>query len=886
MLFCVVYWLAVICTSFLRLPSILMLFWLMADVDAELVSGPVSPKDPSIMTSITLPPQRDRLFPIEPPHKAAAILGSRGLTTTKDVGSPKSVICDPRLGSPVSSASASLERRLCELKKAPRQDQVYSISDAEEENLPSAAGLTRQLSTKDYESERNGLVGHPLPSVPGRMGLASGPPSQTSSPRNRIARSINKDGSKYVRASENDFSVRRLAAAPGADTISNSGSLPHPTELGVEKDSFTFTFAKPLELGFLLGKDSWRNLAGIRPFKYKSLERQNLSSSRLIREDVYKATNVPSVSSSSIGSEEPLGASSVYDMLLSSLYGPLEQIVSGKGRVDLGEGRYGLAGYRHKTRSLFSPGDSPGHPPSFGDSPRSALMELSSDVVVKETSKVIKEFTDIPYSPKNGGKPYSSLHEAFDSVPSIRLAEGRRKSDGHLSSACIVFPTDEYGHSSLHSMPTVLMQAQAQGNMLRNSYSEGQFEKNQFGGKYSGFIETVKNGLLVPQQRLVPGQFLKSNPFNPRPQPAKWDDAEKWLVSSGTVKSGTHAQHGNGGGRHGRPHSLKSSPGNNESLQHNVESYESRLMPDDGVLGGNSFPVGSGTQTYTVDANTKTTGDGQDGLVENVKQNKSDAPLGDAIVARSEDKFADTITVQNTSPNNGRLVIVMKDAATEITPSTSQRDIAMPITPAQSFHSGATPPRLQSDPARLNTTPVHSERRTASVGVDVSELQNCHQAKLDLDQVAAIDTSWTTREEEVEESGKSLRLSVDFKEVKRNVLEARAAAWEEAEQSKYMSRYHREEAKIVAWEAHQKAKAEAEMRKVEVKLERMRSHANEILQNKIASVHMRAENMRAAAAAAYGERAAKTNEWAQHIRASGRSPSSTLLCCLPSCFSS
>lgn len=136
----------------------------------------------------------------------------------------------------------------------------------------------------------------------------------------------------------------------------------------------------------------------------------------------------------------------------------------------------------------------------------------------------------------------------------------------------------------------------------------------------------------------------------------------------------------------------------------------------------------------------------------------------------------------------------MKDAATEITPSTSQRDISTQVTPAPSFHAAVTPPRIHNGgPARLNTTPVHSERRPASVGVDVTELKNCHEAKLELDQAATLDTNWATREEEVEESSKSLRLSVsrsvDFKEVKRNVLEARASAWEEAEQSKYMARY-------------------------------------------------------------------------------------------------
>lgn len=72
---------------------------------------------------------------------------------TKDAESPKSVISDPRIVSPSSSASASLERRLTDLKKGPRHDRVHSISDAEEENASpgvnmSAVLLSRQLSAK------------------------------------------------------------------------------------------------------------------------------------------------------------------------------------------------------------------------------------------------------------------------------------------------------------------------------------------------------------------------------------------------------------------------------------------------------------------------------------------------------------------------------------------------------------------------------------------------------------------------------------------------------------------------------------------------------------------------------------------------------------------
>lgn len=74
--------------------------------------------------------------------------------TTKEVESPKSVISDPRIVSAASSASASLERRISDLKKLPRHDRVYSISDAEDDSAPVPSGaslaavLTRQLSAK------------------------------------------------------------------------------------------------------------------------------------------------------------------------------------------------------------------------------------------------------------------------------------------------------------------------------------------------------------------------------------------------------------------------------------------------------------------------------------------------------------------------------------------------------------------------------------------------------------------------------------------------------------------------------------------------------------------------------------------------------------------
>lgn len=47
--------------------------------------------------------------------------------------------------------------------------------------------------------------------------------------------------------------------------------------------------------------------------------------------------------------------------------------------------------------------------------------------------------------------------------------------------------------------------------------------------------------------------------------------------------------------------------------------------------------------------------------------------------------------------------------------------------------------------------------------------------------------SWASKEEEDADSSKLLK-NIDLEEVKKNVLETRAVAWEEAEQSKYLAR--------------------------------------------------------------------------------------------------
>lgn len=246
------------------------------------------------------------------------------------------------------------------------------------------------------------------------------------------------------------------------------------------------------------------------------------------------------------------------------------------------------------------------------------------------------------------------------------------------------------------------------------------------------------------------------------------------------------------------------------------------------------------------------------------------------------------------------LSISMKDAATEISPTVSRRDMATQITPlASSRTSRCTTPQKCNSPARHNTPARSDSGNGSNSTLDVLELPTCHLAKLEIgngdtnynhncqhpDQVFTpnpgkkqINSGWRTREEEEEESSKCLRY-FESGDWRKNIVEARATAWEEAERAKCLARFKREEAKITAWENHQKAKAEAELKKLEVKLEKVRSQSTEKIMNKVATAHKKAEDMRAAIAVQQAEQLAKTMDRAASVRKTGHSAT------LGACFS-
>ncbi|KAJ0988518.1 hypothetical protein J5N97_006874 [Dioscorea zingiberensis] len=211
----------------------------------------------------------------------------------------------------------------------------------------------------------------------------------------------------------------------------------------------------------------------------------------------------------------------------------------------------------------------------------------------------------------------------------------------------------------------------------------------------------------------------------------------------------------------------------------------------------------------------------------------------------------------------------MKDAATEVAAEVHHRDIGTEMTPiGSSITSRCHTPIKSASPARHNTPANRSGPLVASntEAIDISELQECHFAKLELSaQYDSVVSNWSSREEEEEEISKSLR-HFEINAGRKSIAECRASAWEEEEKAKSCIRYQREEAKIQAWVNLQNAKAEAQSRKLEVKIQKMRSNLEEKLMKRMAVVHRKAEEWRAAAQVQHSQQLLRASGQAQRIK--------------------
>ncbi|XP_009798133.1 remorin 4.1-like [Nicotiana tabacum] len=113
---------------------------------------------------------------------------------------------------------------------------------------------------------------------------------------------------------------------------------------------------------------------------------------------------------------------------------------------------------------------------------------------------------------------------------------------------------------------------------------------------------------------------------------------------------------------------------------------------------------------------------------------------------------------------------------------------------------------------------------------------------------------------------------ITVQRVKKEEVESKISAWQNAKISKINNRFKREDAVIIGWESEEVQKATSWMKKVERKLEEKRAKALEKMQNDIAKARRKAEERRASAEAKRGTKVAKVLEICNLMRAIGRAP--------------
>ncbi|KAK9131546.1 hypothetical protein Sjap_012033 [Stephania japonica] len=385
-------------------------------------------------------------------------------------------------------------------------------------------------------------------------------------------------------------------------------------------------------------------------------------------------------------------------------------------------------------------------------------------------------------------------------------------------------------------------------------------------GRKEGMMNGMMNSTTSMLQRRLeapptPGRpvFCFSGSYNNVPPrksfPSKWDDAEKWLISSSssschdspahvikpTDQTSTISRHSDVFLQKGESCAEKTRIVE-EKVSRAVRNFHGPPVPLD--------PPNSSFSSTEVTLKDKFT-DNVEPVFPNFRYSE---PAKEGFLFRN---FCET----------------MKDAATEVVPEMRHRDIGTEMTPLGSSITSRcnSPPFKISSPARHNTPANMSgplENPSNNTAINISELQECHLAKLELvNQFDSVVSNWSSREEEEEEVSKSLRhCETDIECRKKITLDSRGSLWEEEERTKFCIRYQREEAKIQAWVNLQSAKAEAESRKLEVKIQKMRSNLEEKLMKRMAVVHRKAEEWRASAQQQHSQQNQRAAEQAQKMK--------------------
>ncbi|KAJ9179475.1 hypothetical protein P3X46_011259 [Hevea brasiliensis] len=425
--------------------------------------------------------------------------------------------------------------------------------------------------------------------------------------------------------------------------------------------------------------------------------------------------------------------------------------------------------------------------------------------------------------------------------------------------------TSLYGKSKDNPFADTFQDPLCKLNLKETSEFVKSFPMPHSGTECKGFLEVPaqmrREGVNSVTQRRVEAPSTPGRPvfsytignLAKKSFPSKWENAEKWLMSSSCHESPAHP--------------FKPSP-ESSKIQKQSDNFKQQMelfaeksrVTEEKV----SKLVSSFQGSVALDQHNP-------GVAFNGVSASPDVLL--------KDKFTDEVesvlpNLRYSEPSKEGFLFrnsaneVMKDAGTEVIHEVKHRDIGTEMTPlGSSTTSRCHTPFKSSSPARHNTPanrsgplPLGNSSSTNS-SIDISQLQACHLAKLQLgSQYDSVISNWSSREEEEEEISKSLRHFETGITCRRSVSDSRAATWEEEEKTKCCLRYQREEAKIQAWLNLQTAKAEAQSRKLEVKIQKMRSNLEEKLMKRMALVHKKAEEWRAAARQQHSEQIQNASE--------------------------
>ncbi|KAL1315626.1 hypothetical protein AAHE18_16G272400 [Arachis hypogaea] len=328
---------------------------------------------------------------------------------------------------------------------------------------------------------------------------------------------------------------------------------------------------------------------------------------------------------------------------------------------------------------------------------------------------------------------------------------------------------------------------------------------------------------------------------NGRTLPSKWEDAERWILSPVS---------GDGMGRvlpqqQRRPKS-KSGPLGPPGIAF-YSMYSPSVPMFEGRNGGN-FIAGSPFSAGVISA---------DGLA------VTSGGHAGVLPGRTDPCMARSVSVHGCSEMQSQSSMppqenfdCFKDAATNVSPEVSRRDMATQMSPEGSSCSS---PNMRTS-FSASTPPV----------LPITELQSVSFSKMDIRDVQVDERVTMTRWSKKHRALFSGRGSENVDRWKMKETSSQSSSLDSSERSKTASKAKREEAKIIAWENLQKAKAEAAIRKLEMKLEKKRASSMDKIMNKLRVAQKKAQEMRSSVSTNQPHQVVRTSHRALLFRRTGQ----------------